>query len=171
MLVDVPVVASDGINRELHKGEPRLRAAWLGPLHLRHPMVFGTMINIFAFLPLLLLSGDKGEFMKSLPIVITISLLAALLVSVTFTPLISYYVLRGQKGFDEGGEVRSFFLFRYVDKTLMAVLPHYRAALENPSNAHCSSLGLGIPCLRQVASWFLSSAASSSRRRSAISCW
>src|SRR5438270_10306579 len=31
MLVDVPVVASDGINRELHRGEPRLRAAWLGP--------------------------------------------------------------------------------------------------------------------------------------------
>lgn len=131
MLVDVPVVASDGINRELHKGESRLRAAWLGPLRLRHPMVFGTLINIFAFLPLLMLSGDKGEFMKSLPTVITISLLAALLVSVTFTPLISFYVLRGQKGFDEGGEVRSFFLFRWVDKTLMAVLPHYRAALEN----------------------------------------
>ena len=71
MLVDVPVVASDGINRELHLGEPRLRAAWLGPLHLRHPMVFGTLINIFAFLPLLLLTGDKGEFMKSLPIVVT----------------------------------------------------------------------------------------------------
>jgi multidrug efflux pump subunit AcrB len=27
MSVDVPVVASDGINRELHLGEPRLRAA------------------------------------------------------------------------------------------------------------------------------------------------
>ena len=118
MLVDVPVVASDGINRELHLGEPRLRAAWLGPLHLRHPMVFGTLINIFAFLPLLLLTGDKGEFMKSLPMVVTLALAAAFLVSVTFTPLISYYVLRGQKGFDEGGEVRSFFLFRYVDQAL-----------------------------------------------------
>lgn len=147
MLVDVPVVASDGINRELHKGEPRLRAAWLGPLHLRHPMVFGTLINIFAFLPLLLLSGDKGEFMKSLPIVITISLLAALLVSVTFTPLISYYVLRGQKGFDEGGEVRSFFVFRYVDKTLMAVLPHYRAALETSLKRPLLVLGIGYSVL------------------------
>src|SRR5204862_1674806 len=27
VLVDVPVVAADGINRELHRGEPRLRAA------------------------------------------------------------------------------------------------------------------------------------------------
>lgn len=153
MLVDVPVVASDGINRELHKGETRLRAAWLGPLHLRHPMVFGTLINIFAFLPLLLLSGDKGEFMKSLPVVITISLLAALLVSVTFTPLISYYVLRGQKGFDEGGEVRSFFLFRYVDKALMAVLPRYRAALENSLRRPLLVLGIGYSLL--AASFFL----------------
>ncbi|MGA2175441.1 MAG: efflux RND transporter permease subunit [Verrucomicrobiota bacterium] len=147
MLVDVPVVASDGINRELHRGEPRLRAAWLGPLHLRHPMVFGTLINIFAFLPLLLLTGDKGEFMKSLPVVITLALLSALLVSVTFTPLISYYVLRGQKGFDEGGEVRSFFLFRYVDQALAAVLPHYRAALQGALKRPWLVLGVGYSLL------------------------
>ena len=129
MLVDVPVVASDGINRELHRGEPRLRAMWLGPYHLRHPMVFGTLINIVAFLPLVMLSDDKGVFMQSLPQVVTLSLLSALLVSVTFTPLIGYYVLRGQKGFDEGGEVRSFFLFRWTDKLLAVLLPRYRAAL------------------------------------------
>jgi multidrug efflux pump subunit AcrB len=147
MLVDVPVVASDGINRELHLGEPRLRAAWLGPLHLRHPMVFGTLINIFAFLPLLLLSGDKGEFMKSMPIVVALALAAAFLVSITFTPLISYYVLRGQKGFDEGGEVRSFFLFRYVDQALMFVLPHYRAALHGSLKRPWLVLGVGYSFL------------------------
>ncbi|HXJ73614.1 MAG TPA: efflux RND transporter permease subunit, partial [Candidatus Dormibacteraeota bacterium] len=147
MLVDVPVVASDGINRELHLGEPRLRAAWLGPLHLRHPMVFGTLINIFAFLPLLLLTGDKGEFMKSLPTVVTLALGAAFLVSVTFTPLISFYVLRGQKGFDEGGEVRSFFLFRYVDLGLAAVLPYYRAALQGSLRRPWLVLGVGYSVL------------------------
>lgn len=147
MLVDVPVVASDGINRELHLGEPRLRAAWLGPLHLRHPMVFGTLINIFAFLPLLLLTGDKGEFMKSLPMVVTLALAAAFLVSVTFTPLISYYVLRGQKGFDEGGEVRSFFLFRYVDQALAAVLPYYRAALQGSLKRPWLVLSVGYAVL------------------------
>lgn len=147
MLVDVPVVAADGINRELHLGEPRLRATWLGPLHLRHPMLFGTLINIFAFLPLLMLSGDKGEFMKSLPAVVTISLMAAFLVSITFTPLIGYYVLRGQKGFDEGGEVRSFFLFRYVDKALAAVLPRYRAAMEGSLKRPWLVLGLGYSAL------------------------
>src|SRR4030095_795311 len=72
MLVDVPVVAADGINRELHLAEPRIRATWLGPLHLRHPLVFGRLINIFALLPPLSLTGDKGEFMKCLALRITI---------------------------------------------------------------------------------------------------
>ena len=85
--------------------------------------------------------------MNSLPIVITLSLLAALLVSFTFTPLVSYYVLRGQKGFDEGGEVRSFFLFRWVDQSLAAVLPHYRAALENSLKRPWLVLGLGYSAL------------------------
>jgi len=147
MLVDVPVVASDGINRELHLGESRLRAAWLGPLHLRHPMVFGTLINIFAFLPLLMLTGDKGEFMKSLPTVVTLALAAAFLVSVTFTPLISFYVLRGQKGFDEGGEVRSTIPFRWVDQALAAVLPRYRAALEGSLKRPWLVLGMGYSAL------------------------
>ena len=130
MLVDVPVVASDGINRALHEGEPRLRAAWLGPYHLRHPMIFGTLINIVAFLPLILMPGDKGAFIYALPVVVTLALASALLVSVTFTPLISFYLLRGQKGLDEGNEVRCFFLFRPVDLLLRALLPRYRKALE-----------------------------------------
>jgi multidrug efflux pump subunit AcrB len=131
MLVDVPVVASDGINRELHHGEPRGRAAWLGPYRLRRPMIFGTLINIVAFLPLVLLPGDKGVFIFALPAVVTLALLSSLLVSVTFTPLMGYYFLRGQKGFDEGAEVRSFFLFRPLDLALRAILPHYQAALES----------------------------------------
>lgn len=141
MLVDVPVVASDGINRALHQGEAPERAAWLGPIQLRHPMIFGTVINIVAFLPLLLLPGDKGAFISGLPIVVTLALASALLVSFTFTPLIGYYLLRGQKGFDEGGEVRAFILFRPVDLFLQAVLPRYRRALETALAHPWLSLG------------------------------
>ena len=55
--------------------------------------------------------------------------------------------MRGQKGFDEGGEVRSFFLFRYVDQALMAVLPHYRAALEKSLKRPLLVLGIGYSVL------------------------
>jgi len=131
MLVDVPVVAADGINRALHEGETRARAAWLGPTRLHHPMIFGTIINIVAFLPLLLLPGDKGSFISGLPIVVTLALGAALLVSTTFTPLMGFYLLRGQKGLEEGAEVRSFILFKPVDLLLQWLLPIYRRGLES----------------------------------------
>ncbi|WP_395739975.1 efflux RND transporter permease subunit [Prosthecobacter sp.] len=100
MLVDDPVVASDGINRELAEGQPRGIAAWLGPFRLRRAIFFGTIINIVAFLPLALLPGDMGAFIISLPIVITLALVSSRLVSMTFIPLLGYYLLRGQRGFD-----------------------------------------------------------------------
>src|SRR6185295_2590203 len=52
------------------------------------------------------------------------------LVSMTFTPLLGYLVLRGQKGLEEGAEVRSFFLFRWVDRAMLWALPRYRRILE-----------------------------------------
>jgi len=130
MLVDDPVVASDGINRELAGGQPRGIAAWLGPYKLRRPILFGTIINIVAFLPLASLPGDKGAFILGLPVVVTIALICSRVVSMTFIPLLAFYLLRGQKGLESGGEIRSFFLFRPVDKTLIALLPRYRKLLQ-----------------------------------------
>jgi multidrug efflux pump len=130
MLVDDPVVASDAINRELAEGKPRELAAWLGPHKLRRPILFGTIINIFAFLPLLLVPGDDGAFIIALPLVVTLALAASRIVSMTFIPLLGYYVLRGQKGLEAGAEVRRFFLFALVDRALLAVLPGYKRALH-----------------------------------------
>lgn len=129
MLVDDPVVASDGINRELAGGRPAGIAAWLGPYRLRRAIFFGTLINIVAFLPLALLPGDMGAFILALPIVITLALASSRLVSMTFIPLLGYYLLKGQKGFESGGELRRFSLFRAVDHFIRFFLPRYRAAL------------------------------------------
>ncbi len=50
-----------------------------------------------AYLPFLALSGDTGRFLYSLPIVMIGTLLAALVVSFTFIPLIAYYQIRAPK--------------------------------------------------------------------------
>ena len=71
-------------------------AAWQGPTKLFKTMAFATVTNIVSYLPFLLLPGDTGKFLYSLPIVISCSLLAALLVSMTFVPLISSFLLRSQ---------------------------------------------------------------------------
>ena len=94
LLVDVPVVAGDAIKRELDGGKSRLIGSWLGPTKLSRAMLYATITNIVAYLPLLLLTGNVGLFLYSMPVVLTCSLIAALVVSKTLIPLLSYYLLR-----------------------------------------------------------------------------
>lgn len=147
MLVDDPVVASDAINRELAHGQPRGLAAWLGPFKLRRAILFATVINIVAFLPLILLPGDKGAFILALPMVVTLALVSSRLVSVTFIPMLGYYLLRGQKGLEAGGEVRPFPLLQPLDRALAAVLPRYQALLESALRRPGRAVGLAYGLL------------------------
>jgi multidrug efflux pump subunit AcrB len=94
LLVDDPVVAGDAIKRDLALGHSRLVAPWLGPTKLAKAIMFATITNIVAYLPFMWLSGDSGVFLYSLPVVIGCSLVASRLVSMTFIPLLGYYLLR-----------------------------------------------------------------------------
>ncbi|MFB3922968.1 MAG: efflux RND transporter permease subunit [Terriglobia bacterium] len=94
LLVDDPVVAGDAIKRDLARGHPPVVAAWLGPTKLATVIMFATVTNIVAYLPFLALPGDTGRFIYTLPIVLTCSLIASRLVSMTFIPLLGYYLLR-----------------------------------------------------------------------------
>jgi multidrug efflux pump subunit AcrB len=97
LLVDDPVVAGDAIKRALQDGHPRLIAAWLGPTRLATAILFATITNIVAYLPFLVLKGDVGMFIYSLPVVLTCSLVASRIVSMTFIPLLGYLILRAPR--------------------------------------------------------------------------
>jgi multidrug efflux pump subunit AcrB len=94
LLVDDPVVAGDAIKRGLAHGQPPVVAAWLGPTRLATAILYATITNIAAYLPFLMLTGDTGNFLYSLPVVIAASLVASRVVSMTFIPLLGYYLLR-----------------------------------------------------------------------------
>jgi multidrug efflux pump len=97
LLVDDPVVAGDAIKRELDHGHPGRIAAWLGPTKLARAIMFATVTNIVAYLPFLMLSGTTGQFLHSLPVVLTCSLVASRLVSMSFIPLLGDIILRRSK--------------------------------------------------------------------------
>ena len=97
IVVDMPVVAGDAIKRELGPGSPRDLASWIGPTKLAKAIVFATITNIVAYLPFLMLSGDTGFFLYSLPVVMTCTLVASVIVSFTFMPLIAYYMIKPPK--------------------------------------------------------------------------
>jgi multidrug efflux pump subunit AcrB len=97
LLVDDPVVANDAIKRQLGAGIPRLHASWLGPTKLARAILYATATNIISYLPFLMLTGSTGDFLRSLPIVMTAALVSSRLVSMTFIPLLGYYFLRPRK--------------------------------------------------------------------------
>ena len=116
LLVDDPVVANDAIKSNLVIGHPPEVASWLGPTKLARAIMFATVTNIVAYIPYLLITGTTGEFLFSLPIVMACALISSRLVSMTFIPLLAYYLLRpGSKPEPSMEEKRSkgFYGFYY----------------------------------------------------------
>lgn len=107
LLVDDPIVAGDAIKRDLAAGHPPPVAAWLGPTKLAKAIMFATVTNIAAYLPFLLLTGNTGTFLRSLAIVMACTLVASRIVSMTFIPLLGYYLLRPSKKRELSIEERS----------------------------------------------------------------
>ncbi|MEW6348906.1 MAG: efflux RND transporter permease subunit [Thermodesulfobacteriota bacterium] len=96
LLVDDPVVANDAIKNELDRGHPPDTASWLGPTKLARAILYATITNIVAYLPYLLLTGDTGRFLYTLPVVLACSLVASRVVSMSFMPLLAFYLFKAR---------------------------------------------------------------------------
>jgi len=102
MIVDNAIVVSDNVVHELRAGKGKVQAAVDGAQGLAIPVLTSTLTTVGAFLPLLTIEGSSGEYMRSLPIVVSTTLLVSYAVALTVTPLMSFYLLKRPRG--GGGE-------------------------------------------------------------------
>ncbi len=94
MLVDEAIVVAENIQRHLEDGKDPKEAAISGATEMFPAVLTATATTIFAFLPLLIMSGEMGVFMKILPIMISILLLSSLFEAFFFLPLHAKEILK-----------------------------------------------------------------------------
>jgi len=94
MLVDEAIVVAENIYRHMEEGMSRREAAVQGAVEMFPAVLTATLTTVFAFLPMLLITGEMGTFIKILPIMITILLLSSLFEAFFFLPLHAHELLR-----------------------------------------------------------------------------
>ena len=136
-LVDDAVVDVENIFRRLREnraaGNPRttFNVVVAASQEVRSGIVYATMIIVLVFVPLFSLSGIEGRLFAPLGQAYIISILASLVVSITLTPVMAYYLLPSLKRLDEH------------EGWLVRNLKRANRALLNWSFAHPRTLMIG----------------------------
>lgn len=94
MVVDNAIVVSDNAFRLIRKGMPKIEAIIQGIQELTIPILVATLTTIFAFVPMLTITGDVGEYTRSLPIVVATTLACSFFVAMLVTPIMCAWLLK-----------------------------------------------------------------------------
>ncbi|MEX0937948.1 MAG: efflux RND transporter permease subunit [Pirellulales bacterium] len=98
-LVDDAIVDVENIFRRLKENsrsanpQSALLVVFRASVEIRNSIVFGTLIVVLVFVPLFALSGMEGKLFVPMGVAYIVSILSSLLVSLTVTPVLSYWLL------------------------------------------------------------------------------
>ena len=136
-LVDDAVVGVENVLRRLKEDRAKHHDHRMHPIELvahatmevRSAILYATIIIVLVFLPLFALPGMEGRLFVPLGIAFIVSTLASLVVSVTVTPVLSFYLLPSMKSLDHGDTKLLAWLKASYGRSLQTVLNHPKAAL------------------------------------------
>ncbi|MCP5468185.1 MAG: efflux RND transporter permease subunit [Deltaproteobacteria bacterium] len=86
MLVDEDIVIAENIHRYIEEGMPPKQAAIKGTSEVMLAVIATVLTTITAFLPLIIMSGIIGKFVRQIPMVVIITLVASLIQAVLVLP-------------------------------------------------------------------------------------
>jgi heavy-metal exporter, HME family len=147
-LVDDAVVGVENVMRRLRVDREKNPEHRINPLSLvghatmevRSAILYATIIIVLVFLPLFALPGMEGKLFVPLGIAFIVSTLASLIVSVTITPVLAYYLLPSMKSLDHGETWFLRKLKKGYQSSLERVLLHPKVAVFLGTVAVAASL-------------------------------
>ncbi len=134
-LVDDAVVDVENILRRLKQrkamGNPPsvLKVIWQASVEVRSGIVYATLIVVLVFVPLFALPGIEVRLFAPLGIAYIVSILASMLVSMTVTPVLSYYLLPRMKRLDHPDSPLVAWLKRVDTRILHWSFPRAKSIL------------------------------------------
>jgi multidrug efflux pump subunit AcrB len=129
LLVDDSIVVAENIARHLREGKTRTEAAIAASKQIGIAVVGCTATLIFAFVPLLFLPGNAGEFIRSMPVAVVVTIAASLVVSLTLIPFLASRIMKGDAHGGHGGN----WAYRAMSKGIEgAYRPVLAAAMRRP---------------------------------------
>ncbi len=129
-LVDDAVVGVENIVRRLRQNRsapnplPVFDVVERASVEVRSGILYATIIVVLVFVPLFALPGIEGRLFSPLGIAYIVSILASMLVSMTVTPALCYYLLPKMKRLDHGDSPLVAWLKRQDGKLLAWSFPH-----------------------------------------------
>jgi multidrug efflux pump subunit AcrB len=139
LLVDDSIVVVENIERWLREGHERKEAAIRATGQITLAVIGTTATLAIAFMPLTLLPGGSGDFIRSLPVAVIFSVLASLLVSLTVIPYLAGTILR--KHSDPAGNIFLRALKRLISGSYTRLLEW---ALKNPWKTLLAAMALFV---------------------------
>ena len=126
MLVDEAIVVAENIYRHLEMGKSPREAAIDGAAEMFPAVLTATATTIFAFLPLLIMSGKIGIFIKILPVMISVLLLSSLFEAFYFLPLHAkeLFSIRSKQSNTHETTPHWEKIYAYYKNTLLKLLQH-----------------------------------------------
>lgn len=94
ILVDDSIVVNENIERTLRSGIPLKKAIIESTAQIAWAIIGVTTTLIIAFIPIMLLPESSGDFIRSLPMAVVLTVAASLFVSLTFVPFFSSRILK-----------------------------------------------------------------------------
>ena len=93
ILVDDAIIIAENIQRHIANGENKLQSAIDGTKEVITPVLASSLTTVFAFIPMMMLTGELGEFLKMIPVAVVVLILASLVESFVFLPIHGLHTL------------------------------------------------------------------------------